>query len=126
MRLGDWGPAHRPRNASDRFFARLPARKKTFVSRGRNCGYPGPLNSSCNPPLRLDGCDSLFRWEHVHLRLRPAVWAEYHSKRSVGAQERWTVGWYPERYVRAIPAACGGANSFVVTDGHFLRTARAN
>jgi hypothetical protein len=57
---------------------------------------------------------------------RPAVWVEYHSKRFVGAQERWSVGWHPERYVRAIAcAACGGANSFVVTDGHFLRTARA-
>jgi hypothetical protein len=43
---------------------------KNPVWRGRNCGYPGPLNSSCNPPLRLDGCDSLFRWEHLHLRLR--------------------------------------------------------
>jgi hypothetical protein len=28
---------------------------------------------------------------------RPAVWVEYHSKRFVGAQERWSVGWYPER-----------------------------
>jgi hypothetical protein len=51
MRLGDWGPAHRPRNASDRFFAPLlPAREKPLVWRRRNCGYPGPLNS-CNPPL---------------------------------------------------------------------------
>jgi hypothetical protein len=58
-------------NPSSRgFFApRLPAREKPLVWRGRNCGYPGPLNSSCNPPLRLDGCDSLFRWEHLHLRL---------------------------------------------------------
>jgi hypothetical protein len=48
---------------------------------------------------------------------RPAVWVEYHSKRFVGAQERWSVGWYPERYVRAIaaPLAAGPIRSLLLT-----------